>query len=442
METALFLTGSLSLLTWLYLVFLRARFWRVDQQLDYGRSEPGHWPDVAILIATRDDAEAIEETLPDLLEQAYPGPFHIILVDDHSRDGTVEAALHAAQVAGATERLSVVTVGAPPAGWSRRAWALAQAQEHAAANLPAVRYFWLTEPWIQHGRRSLQDLVAKAEEDRCGLVSLLPLSTCETAWDRLLSPAFAFFFQAFHPLPRVNDPQHAAAAASPGCVLVDTNVLKAAGGFTALKDASVLESVLAAKVKAMARRNGHGIWLGFGEYSTSVRSGDDWKILRDLTFSTAEAQLSASPLRLAAGTIVMALACLAPPVVLLWALVAGFFLDIDQFLIIYLAILISGAAWAGMCFAAWPTFELHDQEEWLTLLLPLAALAHMLLTMALLPQLFGAARRPGKKPAAITKDATRPRSGADKVEPHMEIPSQPTKEATAGHALRQRITRS
>ena len=69
METALFLTGSLSLLTWLYLVFLRARFWRVDQQLDHGRSEPGHWPDVAILIATRDDAEAIEETLPDLLEQ-------------------------------------------------------------------------------------------------------------------------------------------------------------------------------------------------------------------------------------------------------------------------------------------------------------------------------------------------------------------------------------
>ena len=176
MEIALFLTGSLSFLTWFYLVFLRAKFWRADQQLDYGRLEPGDLPDVAILIATRDDAEAIEETLPDLLEQTYSGSFHIILVDENSRDGTVEAALHAAQAAGATERLSVVTVGARPAGWSRRAWALTQAQEHAAAKLPAVRFFWLTEPWIQHGRRSLQDLVAKAEEDRCGLVSLLPLS--------------------------------------------------------------------------------------------------------------------------------------------------------------------------------------------------------------------------------------------------------------------------
>lgn len=422
MEIALFLTGSLSLLTWLYLVFLRAGFWRADQQLDDRRSEPEQWPDVAILIATRDDAEAIEETLPDLLEQTYPGAFHIFLVDDHSRDGTVEAALHAAQVAGATERLSVVTIGAPPAGWSRRAWALTQAQEHAAANLPAVRYFWLTEPWIQHGRRSLQDLVAKAQEDRCGLVSLLPLSSCETAWERLLSPAFAFFFLAFHPLARVNDSRHAAAAASRGCVLVDTDVLEAAGGFTALKDAAVIESALAAKVKAVARRNGHGIWLGLGEFSTSVRSGDGWKILRDLTFATAEAQFSASPKRLAVGTMVMALACLAPPVVILWSLVAGFFLDIDQFLITYLAFLIAGAAWAGMCIAAWPTFQLYEQEEWRTLLLPLAALAHMLLTMTLLPQLFGAARRPGKKPAAIVRDATRLRSGADKVEPRLEIP--------------------
>jgi hopene-associated glycosyltransferase HpnB len=408
----------LSLLTWFYLVFLRARFWRADQELENGRLERGHWPNVAILIATRNDAEAIEETLPDLLEQAYPGPFHIILADDRSRDGTVEVALHAAQVATATERLSVVTVGAPPAGWSRRPWALAQAQEYAAANLPAVRYFWLTEPWVQHECFSLQNSVAKAEEDHCDLVSLLPLSNCETARDRLLFPAFAFFFQAFHPLPRVSDPKHAAAAASPGSILVDTNVLTAAGGFAALKAAPVLESALAVKVKSMARQNGHGIWLGLGDYSTSVRSGDGWEILRGLTLSTAAAQLSASPLRLAAGIIALALACVAPPVIFLLALVAGLFLDIDQFLITYLAFLTACAAWAGMCFAAWPTFKLYEQEEWRTLLLPLAALAYMLLTMALLPKFLGTPLRPGKKPAAITKEAMRPRSGEGKVEPH------------------------
>jgi hopene-associated glycosyltransferase HpnB len=442
MEIALFLIGSLSLLIWLYLLFLRGGFWRADQQLNRGPSEPGHWPGVAALIATSDDAEAIEETLPDLLGQAYPGLFHIILVDGHSRDGTVEAALRAAQVAGATQRLSLLTIGAPPAGWSRRAWALAKAQEHAAANLPAVRYLWLIEPWVQHGYHSLHDLVAKAEEDRCSLVSLLPRSACEGAWNRLLAPAFAFFFQAFHPLTRINDPKHPSAATSPGCVLVDTNALKSAGGFFALKDTPVPEDALSAKVKAVARRQGHGIWLGLGEETTSVRSGDDWKALRDLTRSTAEAQRRASPMRLAAGTIAIALACLAPPVVLFWALVAGFFLDVDRFLIIFLAMLVTCAAWAGMSFAAWPTFRLHGQEEWHTLLLPLAALAHMLLILALLPQLSRALRRPGKKAAVITNNEAQPRSGAVKAEPRLEAPSQTIKEPSTGHALRHRIARS
>ena len=84
----------------------------------------------------------------------------------------------------------------------------------------------------------------------------------------------------------------------------------------------------------------------------------------------------------------MALACLVPPVMFLWALVAGFFLDIDQFLITYLAFLTACAAWAGMCFAAWPTFKLYEQEEWRTLLLPLAALAYMLLTPILFRALY------------------------------------------------------
>ena len=125
-----------------------------------------------------------------------------------------------------------------------------------------------------------------------------------------------------------------------------------------------------------------------------------------------------------------------------WSLVTGLFLDIDQFLLTFLAVLFTSAAWGAMAFAARPTFQLYGQEDWLTLLLPLAALAHMLLTMALLPRLFGVARRPGKKPAAITKVATRRRSGAVRAEPRLEVPSQATKEPIAGHALRRRIARS
>lgn len=443
MEITLFLVGGLSLLIWLYLIFLRGGFWRADQQLDRDPAEPAQWPGVAALIATSDDAEAIEETLPDILAQSYPGPFHVVLVDSESRDGTVEVAQRVAQAAGASRRLSVLSVGAPPAGWSRRAWALAKAQEHVAANLPEVRYLWLIEPWVQHDYYSLHDLVAKAEADRCSLVSLLPLSTCEGVLSRLLAPAFAFLFQALHPLPRVNDPKHKSAATTPGCVLVEANALKDAGGFHAFKDTPIPEGALAATVKSMARRKGQGIWLGLGENSTSVRSGDDWQALRDLTRVSNEAWHRASVTRWAAGTIAVALACLAPPVVLCWALVAGFVLDIDQFLVTFLAMLVACAAWAGMSFAAWPTFRLYGQEEWHTLLLPLSALAHILLTLAFVPRLPRAVARPGKKKAAaVTKDKTSLRSGALKAEPRLHAPSQPAKKSATGHTLRHRIARS
>jgi hopene-associated glycosyltransferase HpnB len=408
----------LSLLTGLYLVFLRAGFWRADQQFDPDGSEPGHWPDVAILIATRNDAEAIAETLPDLLRQSYPGRFHVFLVDDRSRDGTVDAVMNAAAAAGAAERLSVATVGAPPRGWSRRAWALAQVHEHAAANMPTVGYFLVTEPWVQHEPLSLRSLVAKAAADHCDLVSLLPYSTCETIRDRLLAPCFAFIFQAFHPFRRVNDPKHLAAAASPSCLLVDANALKAAGGFVAVKDAAALEHALAGAVKAAAHRRGHGIWLGLGENSTLVRPGDGWRFLRRLIVSSVATPFGVSASRLAASTIVVALSCVAPPVICVWALIAGLFLDIDQFLITFAAFLVAGVAWAGMAFAAWPTFRLYEQEEWRTLLVPLGALGYLLLTVALVPRLLCAALRSGRKPFADAKEALRARSGDAKVEPH------------------------
>ncbi len=443
MEIALFLIGSLSLLLWCYLLLLPGAFWRADQQLACGGSDPKRWPGVAAILAVSDGAETIVETLPALLEQAYPGDFHVILVDDRGCDDTAEAALRVAQAAGATERLSVLTIDAPPAGWSRWAWALAQAQELASSTPPGVDYLWLTQPWIQHGYGSLRDLVAKAEEDRCSLVSLLPMSTCETARDRLLAPAFAFFLQAFHPFRRVNDPQDTAAVASAGCVLINIDVINAIGGFAAVKDAPVLESSLARIVKSVARQNGNGIWLGLGEDSTAVCDGGDGNALRDVALTTAAAQPRPSLVGATTRTVGMTFACLVPPVVFFWSLVTGLFLDIDQFLLTFLAVLFTSAAWGAMAFAARPTFQLYGQEDWLTLLLPLAALAHVMVTVALLPNLFDATpRRSGDKPGIIGKDGARSRPSAGKVRRRPKVSSHAVHSSTTGHSLRQQILRS
>jgi hypothetical protein len=363
---------------------------------------------VAVLITTRNDAEAIRETLPDLLGQDYPGRFHVFLVNDRSRDGTVEAVLEMAERLGASDRISVARVGPRPSGWSRRAWALAQIHDYAAAHLPTARYFWLTEPWVQHDLFSLQTLVAKAETDHCDLVSILPYAPGSTIVDRILSPAFAFFFEAFHPPRRVNNARCATAAAAPGSILVAANALRSIGGFVAVRNASAIESALAATVKAKARQIGHGIWLGLGEYATTVRSDDVWRFFRRVAFVSAASQLRESMIRFIAWTLVVALACLAPPVVSVWAMFAGLFLSIDHFLIAYMAVLVGVIAWAVMAFAAWPTFRLYEQVEWRALLTPLAALAYLLLTVALLPKLFGADVRSGITPAKSRAPAVDP----------------------------------
>ena len=84
----LFPAAILSLLTWLYLVFFHGSFWRDGPLLKTG-PRPPVWPDVAIIVPARDEAEAIQPCLTSLLEQDYEGNLSIILVDDESEDGKI-----------------------------------------------------------------------------------------------------------------------------------------------------------------------------------------------------------------------------------------------------------------------------------------------------------------------------------------------------------------
>ena len=52
------------------------------------------------------------------------------------------------------------------------------------------------------------------------LVSLMVRLHCERFWERLLIPAFVFFFQKLFPFPAVNDDRSAIAAAAGGVMLV------------------------------------------------------------------------------------------------------------------------------------------------------------------------------------------------------------------------------
>ena len=93
----------------------------------------GPWPAITAVIPARDEAECVGETVASLLRQDYPGEFHVILVDDQSRDGTAQVARDAAEALGAACRLTVLSGRALPAGWTGKLWAQSQGVEAAEA---------------------------------------------------------------------------------------------------------------------------------------------------------------------------------------------------------------------------------------------------------------------------------------------------------------------
>jgi len=195
-----------SLLIWIALLTLWGQFWQTDQQLEVTEPHLEKLPSVCAVIPARNEADLLPKTLRSLLCQNYPGSFTIFLVDDHSTDGTAEVAQQTAQALNKDQQLHLITAQALPLGWSGKLWAMEQGINKATATLEPD-YLLLTDADIAHDPLNLHQLVAKAEQENLDLVSLMVRLRCENFWEKLLIPAFVFFFQKLYPFRWVNDPK-------------------------------------------------------------------------------------------------------------------------------------------------------------------------------------------------------------------------------------------
>jgi hopene-associated glycosyltransferase HpnB len=298
--------AALSLLGWVGLALLRGGFWRV--RLAPGRAEPARWPEVVAVLPARDEAGLIATTIAALLRQDYPGRFHVILVDDHSSDGSAALAAAAAGRIGCRARLAVVRARALPAGWAGKVWAQSEGLAVQRRHFRAARYVFLTDADILHQRRALRRLVARAEAGQYVLTSLMVRLRCASLAERALMPAFVFFFAMLYPFSRVNNPRSRVAAAAGGCMLVRTDALAGSGGIAAIRDELIDDCALAARLKP------HGpIRLDLARDSWSLRRYDDWADIWNMVARTAYTQLRYSRWRLAATVLGMLSLYLVPP---------------------------------------------------------------------------------------------------------------------------------
>ena len=286
---------------WLCILVLPWQPWRVRERLEpepAGDAAETGLADVTVLIPARDEATVIGDTLAALGQQGRG--LRVILVDDRSGDDTAEVARRAA-----AESLSLdVYSGAPLAdGWTGKLWALEQGRRHVETPLTLLLDADIT---LRPGM--VRALLAKKEESGAALVSVMAALRMQRGWERLLLPAFIFFFRLLYPFHLANKPSPWIAAAAGGCVLMETSALDRIGGFDAIRGALIDDCALARAVKNAGLRTWVGVTSGAVSHRAYPTLGAVWQMVA----RTAYTQLRYSPALLLLCTLLMALAFWAP----------------------------------------------------------------------------------------------------------------------------------
>lgn len=144
----------------------------IDAGVDRGAKLDGIVP-VSIIVPARNEAHNLPALL-DSLARLEPAPAEIIVVDDHSTDGTGDIA----RAAGTT----VVTPPPLPANWNGKPWAC-----RAGAAVARGDFLLFTDADTVHAPDSLARALASAETKRADMLSVIPSHIVRAGWERLQS---------------------------------------------------------------------------------------------------------------------------------------------------------------------------------------------------------------------------------------------------------------
>lgn len=353
--------GALALAAWVYLLLFHGRFWTCSERLR-GAGALQRWPAVAAVVPARDEEDTIAAVLTSLTAQDYPGALTVTLVDDRSTDRT-RAEAESVPARGGRVPLTIMTGEPLPHGWAGKLWTQHQGVAAAIQAQPETEFLFFGDADIVHAPDTVRRMVAKAQSEDRDLVSLMARLNCTSAWERLLIPAFIFFFQKLYPFARVNRLENRTAAAAGGCVLIRRSALERIGGIASIRGALIDDCTLAAAVK----RSGGRLWLGLAEGTRSLRVYGELEPIWMMVARSAFTQLRYSGLLLAGTVLGMALLYLAPPLLLLMGEPR--------------AMLLGGIAWLLMSSAYLPTVRYHGLSPFWALTLPLAALLYLAMTV-------------------------------------------------------------
>jgi len=281
---------------WIAMLAVPWRPWSTREHLESDPEAHVKLDEVSILIPARNEANIIARTLKAASVQGTD--LKILLVDDQSEDDTAGQARSLS-----LPNLEILKGTQTPPGWSGKLWALEQGRPRIRSDL-----ILLLDADIEMQPYLLAGLRRKLIAEDLAFVSLMVELRMQAFWEKLLLPAFVYFFKLLYPFRLANSTNSWVAAAAGGCILIRRSVLEELGGFEVFKDALIDDCTLARKVK----EKGHKTWIGLTRSARSHRHNAELATIWNMVARTAFTQLRYSVALLIGCTLVMALAFWAP----------------------------------------------------------------------------------------------------------------------------------
>ena len=156
--------------------------WRLrdSASLDaYPAQLPADAPLLSVVLPARNEAHNIEPCLRSILLTAYPN-IEVIVVDDHSHDGTGDIAR---RIAATDARVQVINNPDLPDGWFGKQWAC-----HNGAHAATGALLCFTDADTRHGPELLSRSVNAMVARRADLFSVAGSQTMLTFWEKLIQP--------------------------------------------------------------------------------------------------------------------------------------------------------------------------------------------------------------------------------------------------------------
>lgn len=171
---------SAALLWWVVPALLARRVRTTPRLRDVPDQPPANPPRVSIILPARNEAAHIEACVGSIRQSTWPN-LELIVVDDHSTDGTGALARTAAAD---DPRIRVVEAPDLPPGWFGKQWACQSGAAHATGDL-----LLFTDADTRHARDLVTRSVMLREQRGAELFSVAGRQDMETVWEQAVQPS-------------------------------------------------------------------------------------------------------------------------------------------------------------------------------------------------------------------------------------------------------------